>query len=409
MPCTPNPESLREQLSLTVEKADGTLIPVAAQPLLLRPGANVTITVLEDGDEAQIACGAGSGTELPYYRQKYNTLATLTGDVSGPFPDPDTGVTPVIPPGKTTWEFTTASRWVAKIANILGQPVSGNFFFGGSPCISVGEFENPDYNLPELTGGLLHLVDICAPCVDCQTWDQLNAYFQRISEFYDYMYSLCNDPDTSTIPEYPDGGIRENFTGVYQQHMAVLRYWDYLVHRSTTKLAAQSYGQSIVTAVFYRNISDGEIGTGTGIDYTIRLSFYKKVGEDFCPWGGLSSDFISVRALDRTDKNSAWVTDTQFLSGGIVPPCTELLPGAHTIEITMHCDALASGDECYADVAVLFKDIDAFENGEYLVNIYAKVDPTHIVPPGYEEKETTVYFLPPEPTASSSSSSSSAP
>ena len=163
MTCLTNPEELRSPVQLSIEKKDGTIIPLPSQPVYLQAGSNISFELPEDEDEVTIASEAGAGTEQPYYRQKYNALATIAGVVNGPFPDPSTGIIPPIPPGKTTWTFSPDSLWISKISNVLGNPVSGDFALVGGSCMNAGVFEELDPEYPESFAASLSIVDICVP------------------------------------------------------------------------------------------------------------------------------------------------------------------------------------------------------------------------------------------------------
>jgi len=396
-----NPEVYRIPLTLSVEKSDGSVTEITG-PCVLRGGSNVAFDDSDPSGEVRLFSAAGVGSESAYYRQKFNTLRNIAAVVPGPFPDPDTGITPEIPEGKTSWEFSPESLWISKISGVGANAVTGSFFLGGSDCISPGEFDTWPPNLPQAEGSLLRLVDICVPCFDCQTWELLDTYLQRIRVMYDYIFDLVTDEDTENIPEHPDGGVRESFAGVYPQAVAVLRYWDYLVHRSTVKLSAQVIGQSISLAGFYRNISDA--GVGPDVLFTFRLSLYVKYepsssssgDPEYCPWTGLADGDVTAKVLDRAGKQSASFDSFQLLSGGISPPCPDG-PGAHTVEVVLSGGAVGSGEERYADVALLFRNMAPFtDEGSYLARAELTVSPVHLLPSGTDTKQTIIYFQPPD-------------
>lgn len=399
-----NPEAYRIALQLSVEKRDGTVTAVSG-PCVLRGGANIRFDDTDPGGEVRILSAAGVGSESAYYRQKYNTLRDITAVVAGPFEDPETGVVPEIPEGKGSWTFSTESLWISRISDMRANPFTGNFFIGGSPCVVPGEFEQPEQGTPESSVGRLQLVDICAPCFDCQTWDKLDTYLSRIRDMYDYIFELISTEDTENIPLHPDGGVRESFAGIYPQTMAALRYWDYLVHRSTVKLAAQVTGQTVSLAGFYRNISDAAVGGITPVTFTFRFSFFYRSDSsssssggpsDYCPWTGLTAGDVSVRVLDRAGKQSAVYESFQLLSGGIVPPCPDS-GGAHTAEVVLRGGELAPGEERYADVALLFRNMETFvADTNYIARVELTVEPVHLTPPGSDVKEVIIYFQPPD-------------
>lgn len=404
-----NPDArLRRLVNLSVVKSDGTEVDIPEGQVVLQNGGNVAFELDEDRDETTISVSPGAGTEDPYLTQKFEALSNIqetnTADnpLTGPFEDPETGIIPEGDP----WSFTTQSLWLGAINNTPADPGSGSFFIVGDRCMSVGEFENEEQGYPQdprvcetvptesssvpqevPCAAELALLDICIPCTDCLTWLRLEEYIGRISEFYDYILELTLDEETTTIPEHPDGGIREDFTGTYAQYIAAARYWDSLVHRSVLKLSAQGQGQSISVAGFYRNISDGEIGSAPdGVTFTYTLNFLRN-GSNFNAFTANNTD---VRALDRNGKTSAFLDSVSYL-------------GSHTITVVMKSGlispstvGLSSGDEVYADFVLLIKDSDLFDDltSEYTVDVDMSVTPTHIGTT--VSRDTTVYFVPTE-------------
>jgi hypothetical protein len=303
--------------------------------------------------------------------------------------------------------------WIASLSNVTPDSVTGAAFIVGDDCMSVGEFEDDTEGYPQsprlcegesssapvVCGSELGILDICAPCLDCPGYLQLEEYLDRIRSFYDYIFALCADTDTSTIPEHPDGGIREDYTGLFAQHQASARYWDFLVHESTIKLTAQAQGQSIVAAGFYSNIADFSVGDGVdGVKLTFTFEFY----ENGILWDGLSSTIVESRVLDRSNEYSAQLVSETY---------TPTTGAADTIEVVTKSgihpgDAsllgIQSGQNVFSDVAILFKNTNLFNDplAEYTVEVTLVVEPTHLVPASTVTRSTIVYFKPPDPEES---------
>jgi len=404
--CDDTDASLRRLVSLCVEHADGTIDIVQDGGVSLVAGANVSFNTEFDDEDILVELDPEAGGEDPYYRQKFNALAYIAeGEVSSG---------EELDIRRTAWVFSDRSIFTATVNQTPAEDVSGAIFITGDACFTAGEFESDlgagypqdgRYVIPEygssstlmLTGAELVYTDICAPCLDCPQYYRLEEYINRIEAFYDYIFALSYDNSTGSVPAHPDGGVRETTTGTLQQFMAVRKYWDYLVHNSTVKLSAQAYGQSVVVAGFYRNISDRAIGDGAdGVTFQFLLSF-KKVdsGGNVTAWSGISQSITDVIPLVRQERCSADI-------GGL----GVTFPGSSQIQIEMVSGAdIAAGAEVYADVAVTL--LGALLTNDplysYRVDIDLTVSHTHLGPVVSNNpvsRDTSVYFRPPEPESS---------
>jgi hypothetical protein len=391
-----NPDAaLRNLPTLSIVNAAGAETPIPAGRVFLVRGANVELLQEADLDETTITVTAGSGIEDPYFTQKHNSLVGLdntnssTNPITGPF-DPGDGNIPVGP----SWSFTRNSLYLATINNTHPEPDTGTFFVVGDQCTSVGTFEPssyPGYPHDPSTcstgpcGAALSVLDICLPCVDCLEYYRLEEYLDRIKSYYDYIYALSSNKNTNFPSVHPDGGTPETFSGVHPQLNAALRYWDYLVHRSTVKMAAQGQGQSVVFAAYYKNISNSTIGP---VDITFTLQFIR----DNCFWHGVIPNDMEIRLLPREGVDAATLTSVVHTSSSIIITTTSDGP-------------VFSGAEMFSDLALIVADANLFDNdGNFRIDVTAVFSPTHI---GTPSKNTTVYFRPPD--SESSSSGQSAP
>jgi hypothetical protein len=342
--------------------------------------------VAEDTDDVVMNVIPGVGGEDPYYRAKYNGLA---GIMPG-----STANGPAGGPGQPAWDFTDQTLYITAANGVPGEPLSGALFVVGDVCNGVGGFSVPGSpNWPQDVPALLQVLNICTPCLDCLTYYQIEEYLDRIRAFYDYICELCLNENTTIPPIPPSGLSSEQFSGVLPQLLSSLRYWDYLVHQSTVKLAAQAYGQSLVAAGFYRNISDQTVGVGapTGVKLTFLFTFeivYEGTGSS-APWNGITAAISDIRILDRVGRCSA----------ALGPLGTVIGTNTVTVE-TVSVHDLAPGQEIYADVAlVLLGAVLANIPGEnYRVTVKLTAAPTHLGPS--VERTTVVYFRPPDPAPS---------
>ena len=386
-----NPDTrLRTLVNLSVEHADGSIEPVIGDGIVFVDGANFEFMIPEETDETTINVSPGTGIEDPYYRDKYNALAQMVpeGSASGGGADPE----------HPSWTFTDASIWLAAMNHVGADPITGAMFLTGDDCVGFGEFLSGGY--PEPTPAELRILDICIPCLDCLTYLRVEEYLDRIRTFYDYIYNLANWQDTASPPPHPDGGVRETFAGVLEQTMTALRYWDNLVQRSSVKLSAQCYGQSVVAAGFYRNISDREIGVlPNGVTLTLTFHFQKKDGAGVVTdWDGIAAEISDVKILDREGKCSAF----EGLLGITIGPNTVVVQ-------TISGSNMASGKEIYSDVALILLNTELFNSTaySYQVDVTLEVTPTHLGPVSSANpvtKHTLVYFRPPDSTEEESSS-----
>ena len=394
-----NPDATtRKPISLAVIHRDESEEAIPAGKVVFADGANLAFRVSEDTDEVTIEAAPGIGNEDPYFRQKFDALVALneTNDSVHPLEGPYADANGVIPYG-LDWSFTNLSIWLAAINNNPGDYVSGAGFLSNGICGNFGEFVTND-GYPQYDPAELLVLDVCAPCLDCLTYKRLGEYLTRISSFYDYSLALITNQDTDTPPVHPDGDIPELRSGLLPQVQASMRMWDYLVHNSSVKFSTIAQGQSIVTAVYYKNVSDFEVGTDpNGI--TIELIFtFQRNGVD---WDGITDELIETRLLARDgadnppDSIRAYTISTSF-------------PDTHTVQVILTTFDSAILDErrlpsagtLYADVALMVTDLALFDDGgDYTVDVCMNISPTHLItagnPTGEIDQCKMVYFTPP--------------
>jgi hypothetical protein len=379
---------LRVLPDIRIVHFDGSEEVITGDVVRLENGANIAFDLDENTDETTISVDPGGGNEDPYITQKFDALAGLTeandggNPISGPFPDPNTGITPLGDP----WTFTRDSLWIGSMNNVPGDPISGAFFLVNDSCANVGDFETND-GFPDTLEARLKILDVCIPCLDCLQYVRLDDYLARINEFYEYVLNLVLSELTE--PEHPDGGLRQGSYGLLPNWLSSQRYWDYLVHNSTIKLAAQSMGQAVTAATFYRNISTGDIGPVT---ITYVFEFLRDTGAGFNPVDiGPTPTTVEVRSLAREgEANQADLSGTPVYTLSTIT-ATFVTPGI-----------LASGDQTYADAVLLLRELDLNDDEQqYAVRVNMSIAPTHLgVAP--ITKEILVFFV---PAAASSSSS----
>ena len=358
-----NPEITHRRLvSFVIEHADGSEETVSGDGVAFSAGGNVDFTVADDTDDIIMSVDEQDGGENPYYRAKFNGLASLKQGVTVSGNAVDTE--------HPSWAFTDTSLYITALNGVPSEPITGAGFILGDACNTIGMFEdsaNP--GRPEDGASTLSILNICIPCMDCLSYQRLEEYLDRLRAFYDYIFSLSYDNSTATIPEHPDGGVQETRTGVLQQFMAARRYWDFLVHQSTIKLGAQAMGQSLVAAGFYRNISGSTIGTApNGVTMTFTFTFQKvDTSGTVTSWEGVTSSVSDVEILDRAGKCSA----------ALGPAGVSFVGGYKVIVETISGSNVTSGNEIYSDVALVLMGTLLSNDSAYTYQIEVKLDISH--------------------------------
>ena len=382
-----NPEITHRRLvSFVVEHADGSEEAISGDGVAFAAGGNIDFAVADDTDDIVMSMDEQVGGENPYYRAKFDGLAslaqglTVSGNAAGA--------------EHPAWEFTDASLYITALNGAPPEPVTGAGFILGDVCNTLGEFEVPEnFGQPESAASTLSILNICIPCLDCLSYRRLEEYLERIRTFFDYIFSLSYDNSTDTIPAHPDGGAQESRTGVLQQFMSSRRYWDFLVHQSTLKLGAQAMGHSLVVAGFYRNISDRTIGTAPdGVTMTYTFSFQKvdALG-NVTPWEGIAASISDVEILDRTGKCSAILG----------PAGVAFVGGSKVVVETISGDNVTTGNEIYSDVALVLMGtiLEHDPVYTYRVDVALEFSHTHlgdVSSANPVSKNTLVYFRPPD-------------
>lgn len=393
----------RRLVHFVVEHADGSEEIIPEGGMALVAGANLGFSIPEDTDEAVLEVDPLAGNEDSYYRTKYEGLSGLRPgeSSSGAYVDDP----------RPAWLFTDESLYTASINSVKAEDVSGAVFVLGDACHSLGQFEaRDDEGYPEEpivwgegssaqeVGGQLSLFNMCIPCLDCLTFYRLEEYLERIKLFYDYVFALTYDNDTQNPPEHPDGGVRETLTGVHQQVMSARRYWDNILSRSMVKLSAQSFGQAIVGAGYYRNISDNAIGSlpdGVGMTFTFTFQKVDSLGV-VTAWDGISASVTDVEILDREGRCSA----------SIGPSGVTFVGSNQVVVQTITGEVLGPSKEFFSDVALVLLGTVDTNNPDYSYQVAVNLGVSHThLGPVYDdnqvERNTLVYFRPPDPEPSS--------
>lgn len=398
-------KDFRKNIKLSIVHRDGSEDVIADGGVVLVGGANVNFDVAEDSDEVTVQVSPGIGFEDPYFRQKFNAIVDLNetntnlNPITGPYLDPDTGDIPDGP----AWSFTNKSVWIVTINNTFAEAQTNVIFVNSSGCTNLGQF-NMDDGYPEINPGELAILDICVPCTDCDIYGRLYEYIARLGAFLEYHLQLIMNEDTEIPPVDPDGNVPVIANGLYHQLLASQRFWDHQVHRASVKCASQSQGTSLVSVLYYNNISVDTIGDGGGNGITITFEY--KFLRNGTLWSGVNSQSVDVKLLPREgaddppDRIRAYTLSDSYGAGLVTATCTtydDSLPGPRL---------LPSGGFLYADVAVLLKNSILFDDdADYTVEVTTTIDLTHLRSPGNPDGiqvcKSTLYLVPTEEEPSS--------
>lgn len=404
-----NPDStVRILPTLSVIDAGGVETPINNEIIIIDTGGGVALVVDPETDEIKIT--TEDAEDSLYYAQKFETLVAmiLGGDVSGPYLDIDTNTIPAGP----AWNFTDLSIYIARLGNRTPEPETGVVFMANDACNNLNYYgsvmpqtgssssggssssegaSSSSSETPNMNASKLFLTNICGPCIDCPTYATLQVYLDRINDSIEYLWKLTGDKNTNTIPVSPDGFPLENFTGVYVQSLALLSFWNYLVHKQSVKSAGQAYGQSVSGTIYYKNIS-----TTAQVNVEMTLTFIfavKDLNTDvITAWNGINSGNAEIRVLEREGAVVADVQSKTLTANGAV--------------VVFEKASVAPGETIYGDVALLLTDAGLFDNVDEQVMVLVRAEYTNIhLDASYSDiEDKIVYFRPPsEPEGSSGS------
>jgi len=146
------------------------------------------------------------------------------------------------------------------------SPVEGNIALLTDECVQVGLFD--DGNGPggdpgegrgePLYNAGLHIMNTCAPCVDCDDYWELEGYMASVRNALDALaVHFSSEPDAAWTP-----GSDLSF-GLFRQHHALLYYWNYLAYQTTMRLELvlddSSYPGKLTILASHKNWSTSPI------------------------------------------------------------------------------------------------------------------------------------------------------
>jgi len=211
------------------------------------------------------------------------------------------------------WESTP--YYVASLNSV--PPVDGVLFLLGSDCTHWGLFQEPiDY--PDVAPYRLAITDVCAPCVDCENYEELYEYLdalqnaltdkkKRIVCTRDQVYDSGN-PCSSLAPVL---ATQQNY--IMDIYLQLLLYWDWLVHSTTWRKNAEADGQELTAACQYTNHLTSSIPSGFTMD--IEFTEIPTVGEPKC----FVIDSVGPGATSSlpADKRASYIIGADYTISGL--------------------------------------------------------------------------------------------
>ena len=226
--------------SLTIRKADGTDLPVDGDEVALEAG--LLLRVDAESNQVRVSVDPSNTETDSSMLLKYRAL--LDGGSGEALGRPYT--------------FSGAPYYYSSLSDIA--PLRGCVWLLGSMCSVWGLFEDDEHAAEGPVDGSLALTDVCAPCVDCEEYQNLYRYLDALKaaldDKKDIIYAISDD--------YTE---QNNILTLYRQ---TILYWNNMVQRTSWRCNIEADGQEIDAAVMFTNHFDVEIPAG--FELTILLS-----------------------------------------------------------------------------------------------------------------------------------------
>jgi hypothetical protein len=270
----------------------------------------------------------------PYYRQKYIDLIK-GGSVSG-------AIAPYENYVFSGWNNDAIYKYIASISGFRG--VDRFFFLLGGGCAQLGLFADDshpggasgltpyasplsgaDNNNLEIIENGLHVFDMGVADVDCQDY----------SDFYEYMgiVKVAIDKQKNNIENKPSEDAADGY-GVFDQYIAMVTYWNYLVLLLAARSVVTMDGAGVYTLNFFYHNS----GSPTP-DSTLTLAVEETLLS-------LAVPITSIEYIFRPAEHESEVTETTTVDGFIATLDTDFLTNTQwIIKVVLDTTAIAIGTE----------------------------------------------------------------
>lgn len=189
--------------------------------------------VAESSGDGVLVRRARTGEDDPYYRLKYETVIKVGGGSLVP-----------------DYVFSGPPYYVSSVNKVF--PPDGFLSLLGGACGQVGLFEdqaNPGE--PETEPAELSVFDMCRACVDCADYEAFYSLLDEVAAFIDTQKNYVESP--------PQTELKDGY-GVYDQYIALVDYWNYLVFLAYTKAWVEKGAGSFYTLRTFC------VNTGSSVD-----------------------------------------------------------------------------------------------------------------------------------------------
>lgn len=186
--------------SITIESHGSS--PVVIDDTFTLAGGNIQLA--ESGNRVDISYDGRPQVASAYYEAKYQALIN-GGSGSG-------------------YTFTGAPYYIGSI-NGVGANNRGHFFVTSKSCVQPGLIESG-----ALTPGQLTLFDQCTPPVKCSDFENLFEKMKLVAAALDRIKENIIGTPTNKSGAVLDA--ETDYYGIYQQWVAVVHMWNYLVRKA---------------------------------------------------------------------------------------------------------------------------------------------------------------------------------
>ena len=202
----------------------------------LQGGGHMSATV-DDARDIVLAAGDVTGDD-PYYRQKYDDIIAGCPALTN---DPPYG------------PFSGIPYWISSVNRAPG--IDRHLFLLGGATAQIGVHAT---NNPDEWAHALSVFDMGVADVDCEDYEAFYAHMEQVRNAIDIQKVNIESP--------PENAAADGY-GVFDQYIALVSYWNYLVMLigSGSSVYEDSTGNIIVRFV-YQNAGNPTIGSKLSVD-----------------------------------------------------------------------------------------------------------------------------------------------
>ena len=246
--------------SLSIQKRDGTTIPIQGGKLALANGIFMNAEADAEDNSITLSSGADKGFVDQEMLDKFNALIYGGSGTANGVPYHFVG-----PTGHG------APYYFSQLDG--ATPLDGHAFLTAKMSTHIGLFE--DRTHPSRTEqGLLEITDVNRPCVDCAEYSDLYKYVDAVRD------ALTDKKDAlyKEVVQAPGDDEQRNMLALDKQ---LFLYWNNMVQRTAWRCNAMADGAEINAALMFTNHFNSPLAAGTFFKMAIvSVAFYLPDGED---------------------------------------------------------------------------------------------------------------------------------